>query len=541
MDATLKGVIDLIGSADVEVRCAALLVLTHLAAGDERAVRAVGEALGGRNAVVRDFAVGYFERVRPRDGVGYLVPLLDSPEDALRQRAVEILAPYGQAAVGAAKKLVKDAPRRRLNAVIDLCARVRTAAALDLLFDLMAGNDFDTNRAACDAVSGVVPGLDARARTELLARTEALAAGAKGHRTALVAAAKLFGALADAKARRRLFGMLDKQEPQVVRTHALGALVQCLRGAKLTAAEIDALLPLLESDDEVGVLRPVIHLLDGQTLERSYLAQLNRLADSAQPLVKRFAVQKLGGVDSGAVVKTLIGYLTDDSYARRDQAITSLKKLPAARSALMKELLDCEDERRAWTVADILLAHDRDWKRDTRDALGKKLEAALEQREDRLYTAYFHFLNALDAEALATRVCARADALRKKKDFASAARWLALLKDSPAFDVDARFALAVSELKAHRHALSAVVRRHDPAFDQLRELLRSPFPLGERLRKERVLTPEELFYIAFNFAEGGGEEKGLARELLEHVAAKSSRTKVGKAAKNKLRLLPAAG
>ena len=63
--------------------------------------------------------------------------------------------------------------------------------------------------------------------------------------------------------------------------------------------------------------------------------------------------------------------------------------------------------------------------------------------------------------------------------------------------------------------------------------------MTERLRKERALTPEELFYIAFNFAEGGGEEKALARELLAHVAAKSSRTKVGKAAKNKLRLLPA--
>ena len=66
-----------------------------------------------------------------------------------------------------------------------------------------------------------------------------------------------------------------------------------------------------------------------------------------------------------------------------------------------------------------------------------------------------------------------------------------------------------------------MVRRHDPALDLLRELLRSPFPLAERLRKERALTPEELFYIAFNFAEGGGEEKGVARELLEHLAGQA--------------------
>src|SRR5262249_32308748 len=158
---------------------------------------------------------------------------------------------------------------------------------VDLLFDLLAGDDFDTNRVACDAAIAVVPGLDARARGDLFTRTEALAAGAKGHRIVLVASAKLFGALADPKARRRLFGMLEKKEPHVVRTHALGALVQCLRAQKLTAAEINTLLPLLDADDETGVLRPVIHLLEDQALDRSYLAQLNRLADSAQPLVKR--------------------------------------------------------------------------------------------------------------------------------------------------------------------------------------------------------------------------------------------------------------
>jgi len=537
VDATLKGVVGLITGSDVEARCAALLVLTHLKADDERVVRGVGEAINGKNAVVRDFAVGYFEHVRPRDGVAYLIPLLNSHEEQLRERTVTILVAYGASAVSAVKPLLKDAPRRRLNAIIDLCARVRSSAALDILFTLMASDDFDTNRAACDALIASVPGLDAKARIDLFDRTDHLAASAKGQRTAVVAAAKIFGTLGEAKARRRLFGMLDKEEPHAVRTHALGALVQCLRGQKLTTSEIEALLPLLDEDDEAGILRPAIQLLDEQTLERSYLTQLNTLAESPQPMVKRFAVQKLGGFDSGAVVKTLIGYLTDDSYSRRDQATASLKKLPAARSALMKELLDSDDERKAWTLADVLLAHDRTWRRDTIDALWKKLQGALEERGDRLYTAYFHFLNALDSAALVERVRARADMLRKKKDFAATAKWLGLLKDSPAFDAEAKFALAVAELKSHKHALAATIRRHDTALELLRGLAHSAFPAAEQLRKERALTPEELFYVAFNFAEGDADEKATARELLAHLAAKQGRTKVGKAAKNKLRLL----
>jgi HEAT repeat protein len=539
VDATLKGVVGLIAGPDVEARCAALVVLTHLKADEDRVVRAVGDALNGKNAVVRDFALGYFEQVRPRDGIAYLAPLLDSQEEALRQRAVAILAEYGAAAVSAAKPLLKDAPRRRLNAIITLCARVRSSAALDILFNLMASDDLDTNRAACDALTATVLSLDAKARADLFGRTDDLAGSAKGQRPALVAAAKLFGALADAKARRRLFAMLDKGFDHAVRTHALGALVQCLRAQKLTAAEIEALLPLLHEDDETGILRPAIQLLEDQPLDRSYLSQLNKLVESPQPIVKRFAVQKLGGFESGAVVKTLIGYLTDDSYARRDQATASLKKLPAARSALMKEFLECDDERKAWTLADILLVHDRSWKRDTLDALWKQLQDGLEGRDDRLYTAYFHFLNTLDADALGQRVRGRAEALRKKKDFATTAKWLGLLKDSPALDANGKFALAVAELKSHKHALAATIRRHDPALEMLRGLARSAFPAAEQLRKERSLTPEELLYVAFNFAEGDADDKALARELLGHLVAKYGRTKTGKAAKNKLRLLPA--
>jgi hypothetical protein len=538
VDATLKGVVGLITGTDVEARCAALVVLTHLKAADDKVVRAVGDALSAKNAVVRDFAVGYFEQVRPRQGTAYLTPLLDSQEDALRQRTVTILAEYGAAAVSAVKSLLNEAPRRRLNAIIDLCARVRSTAALDILFSLMASDDFDTNRAACDALTATVPGLEPKARADLFGRTDTLAASAKGQRTALVAAAKLFGALADAKARRRLFAMLDKGLDHAVRTHGLGALVQCLRGQKLSTAEIETLLPLLDANDETGVLRPAIQLLEDQSLDRSYLSQLNKLAESPQPLVKRFAVQKLGGFESGAVVKTLIGYLTDDSYARRDQATSSLKKLPAARLALMKEFLACDEERKAWTLADILLAHDRSWKRDTTDALWKRLQDDLERRDDRLYTAYFQFLNTLDADALAQRVRGRAEVLRKKKDFAATAKWLGLLKESPALDAAGKFVLAVAELKSHKHALAATIRRHDPALDLLRGLARSAFPAAEQLRKERALTPEELFYVAFNFAEGDADDKALARELLEHLVAKYGRTKTGKAAKNKLRLLP---
>jgi len=539
VDSTLKGLVGLVGTVDVEVRCAALVVLTQLAVDEPKVVQAVGEALGTKNVVVRDFAVAYFEHTCPKEGLRHLVPLIDSSEDHLRQRVTRILGSYGAPAVAAVRKLLADAPKRRLNAIIEICASVRSAAALDALFDLMSHEDFDVHRAACDAVIAMIPGVDAKSRTDLWQRSESLLKAAKGHRSATVGAAKLFGALAESRARKLLLPLLDKEYAHSIRTHGLGALVQCLRGEKLSDVEVRALLPLLDEDDEAGILRPVITLLEGQPLDRSHLPLLNRLAEGNQPLLRRFAVQKLGAFDSGSVVKTLIGYLTDDSYARRDQAAASLKKLPAARTALMNELVACDDERKAWTLSEILLTHDRGWKGSVVQALQKKLEGALEKRDDRLYTAYFHFLHTVDAAAEAKHVRERAETLRKKKDFAACTKWLTLLKDTPAFDDDVRFALAIADLKARKHAMVAAVRRHDPTLDLMRDLARSSFPLIEQLRKERSLEAEELFYVAFNFAEGSREEKDLAVELLEHIVAKHGRTKVGKAAKNKLKLLGA--
>lgn len=536
MDATLKGIVGILGKADPETRCAALVVLTQLGVADDKVVSEVRKALQAKNSVVRDFALAYFETVRPRQGVSDILPFLDSDETPLRDRAVALLAQYGPSAISATRKHAAEGPRRRLNATIDLCARVRSSSALDFLFDIMAGDDFEANRAACDALLVAVGNADDKGKADVFARTEHLAAAAKAARPALVAAAKLYATLGEPKARKRLFGMLAHADHAVV-THALGALLQCLRGQKLVASEVDVLLALLVSDDEQGVLRPVVRLLEGQSLDRAYLPQLNKLAESPQPIVKRFAVQKLGAFEGGSVVKTLIGYLTDDSFARRDQATTSLKQLGAARLPLMKEFLDCDDERRAWTLGEILLAHDRAWKRDVSSALWKKLEQSLEKRDDRLHTAYFHFLNTLDPESVGTSVRERAEHLRKAKKFPLCVKWLHLLRDSPALDAEAKFTLSVAELKSHSHSLSPTVRRHDPALELLRELAASTFPTAERLKKERSLEPEELFYIAFNFAEGTLHERDLASELLENLVAKTPRTKIGKAAKNKLALL----
>jgi hypothetical protein len=59
----------------------------------------------------------------------------------------------------------------------------------------------------------------------------------------------------------------------------------------------------------------------------------------------------------------------------------------------------------------------------------------------------------------------------------------------------------------------------------------------QRIRKERHhLDSEDLYWVGFHLAEGAGDEKSLGAELLRMVADKEGKSKLGRHARNKLRL-----
>ena len=78
----------------------------------------------------------------------------------------------------------------------------------------------------------------------------------------------------------------------------------------------------------------------------------------------------------------------------------------------------------------------------------------------------------------------------------------------------------------------------DSPLDLFKQLAReATFPFVQRIRKERNhLDSEDLYWVGFHLAEGAGEEKSLGAELLRMVAEKEGKSKLGRNARNKLRL-----
>jgi hypothetical protein len=446
---------------------------------------------------------------------------------------------FGSAAIRPLAQQVKSASRPWLvNAARGMCS-IRGKAAWQGVMQIVLHGDPEVNKTICDLLTTTIKELDEKELTLLSAEVDALAIGLKEpeQRSVIIAAIRLLGMLGRPQARKWLIGFVSPEHVHIVRFHALVALLHCLRGQDLQKGEFAKLIPLLEEKEFSDTVRVTLDILDAHEMPAEYQSTLVRLLESPHVAVQKFALRKLGDFDSPAAVKTLVQQLDDTDAARRDAAARSLRKIPAARNVLTKEFLTCDNASKAWVIAEILPTYDGKWRRDTLDEAWRRLQNALEA-EDRIHAAYLHFLKQVDAAYTYSQLAGRGAQLRKSKKYRDAIRFLSLLREFPTFAPDEKFALAMAQLKLHAHDVTSVTVRHDSVLDVLADLHRSSaFPVLDALKKEKTVEPEDLFYLGFCFAEGNAEVRSLGADILECVADRYGRTKVGKSAKNKLKLL----
>lgn len=537
MDKTLEQLINLIDKGTVEQRCAALLVAGALKLDGAPVVKSIVAILQQPNPILKDYALRYCEEARPSHALPLLASLLDDSDKETQERAVRWLSGAGQGAVQLLLQQAGEASRQwQLNAARVLCA-VRGKAAFKGLLQLLRSGSDEFNKSVCDLLTPVLREMTPAEQEGFYADVEAFAASLdeKQQRTGLVSALRLLGQLGRPQARRWLFKFVGAEQPAIIRSHALVALLHCLRQQELRKDEHAKLFALLEESDFSEVTRLALELLDAHDLPDDSRALLARLMQSPHSEVQKFALRKMGDFGTPATVRTLVEQLGDPDYRRREVAARSLRKIPEARAALIKELLVCEDASKAWSMVELLGSLEGKWRQDTLAGLWKRLYKAI-QDEDRIQSAFLYLLKQANAEFAYAQLADYGTRLVKAKKYKEAIGFLTPLKEFAEFKPEHQFPLALAQLKLHAHTVTT--HRQHPAVVMLSELHRnSAYPLFEALKKEKSLTPEELFALGFTFAERSGEERSLGADLLQHVATRFPRNKIGKSAKNKLKLI----
>jgi len=612
-------IIDLLDSERVELRAAAAMVLAAVGKGD----RAVEAALTGRlddaDPEVRRIALEALADMGASGIAPKLVPLLRGDDEALAERARELLAQHGAGAEPTLRKEVGTGPVAARRVMAQLLLRRGTKPAVDAVLDQLSDDEFGEPalqlvRAELDRAE---PGTDklvdliekstiARAGLASKALDKAWAAahkakapkpkakaagkpkpgkpapaGTNGHPPAgdplrdpdvvdavavLAGLLRLLGYLARPSTQSLLLKYASADQPQTIRIAAIAGLRRIVahiedrngekagekaaeKADKATEKVIEALIDFADSDD-LAVAQAAVDTLRGARIPEALAKRFAGLAKGKHAFAQKLAMERLPAGGCASALKALIEALGGDDPTARDAAGRGLAKAPESVLPVTRALLATTDEHIARRYAGVLRSHRGHVSHQAIDDLVDRVREYLDLHGRGKATADQIVLERVLAELIADLAPARhvellferARRLRKAgkslEAFSSLKPLLRSRADiDTAIDDDQRFLLALLALESAGDGLLRTTRSDDPVFDQFARLAAKGFPVAKRLARESDVSDEAIYALGFRLLESGdGAHEDLGAELLEGIIEERPRSKLAKAAKNKLKL-----
>lgn len=523
-------------------RYAAAIVLAELKVKDPATIKALAEAVEGEDRRLGRYALQALTEAKAVRTIPLVVRRLVDPDPELRHAAEMFLLAVGDAATDELQRQLKDGLPELRRAAASVLSKLGGRTGLDVLVDSIDGTDpaqLDQTRAALARAVATLDGRSAQAfATKLQARCSKCVA--KGDVEGASTILRVLGELKDVDTSRFLQGFAGADQPPAIRRGALGGLARTLsegRAGKAREALVGELLGCLFEDDYENVVRPALAALHGCPMTPAHEKALVKLLDAPQVSARQLAIRKLGELGTAAAAKALVRVLAAGDHASRGAAREATAKLPKVAPLLVDALLEATTADAARAIATALRSRAAELGPADRARLAEGALDALVgglSRADAMAEIARHASGSILCETAVER----ARKLKKKGDTKAAVALLRTVAALPGFDDAARYELAVMGLTGSSGPVVRVARSTDPVLSPFQALLRSGFPVTNKLAKEKALGDEELFFLGFAFAESHDDaERELGCDVLRIVADRSPRSKLGKSAKNKIRLV----
>jgi HEAT repeat protein len=357
--------------------------------------------------------------------------------------------------------------------------------------------------------------------------------------TAFRGAIKILGFLEIPETQDLLLGFLGPKQPPLVRLEATTALRFALAKGPTKKALRKLIDILIDSDVNVG--RAARDSLTVLKIGSEFSEELAELCASPVGEVALWAIRHLGelatnekGTASKLATKTLQPVARSHEKARAEAACQVLAQLPGGEALLAEALSEAEDEHGAQVLVDVLgPLSSKLAKKEIKlllasgqKNLAKNLAIARKQLEP---------VRSADPQAWADVLRDSMKALLKK-DPARAEAIGNMLSRSQVATTGDKYSLIVQQFAHHNFDPHPRARQRDDTLLQLEKLQSEGFKIADALIKDKKISDEAKQYVGIHFAEKASFEfKNIGAEILEHLAL--GKNKIGKAAKNKLKLL----
>jgi HEAT repeat protein len=406
-------VIALLEHDRVDLRAAAATVLAAVGEGDATVQKGLVARLDDPDAVVRRIALEGLVAHGATGIASNLVTILKRDDEALAERAAQVLATQGAAAEGSLRKELGHGPVAARRAIAQLLLRRGTTPAIeaildqlgdaelgeqalqlirheldggdeklaDLVYKIAAGRVGDAGKRLAEEIKRVEKEREKadkekekgreKGKGKGKAEGKAEKSGANGQpwdpaRDPRVAPAlaehtsllRLLGYLARTSSQSLLVKESSEERPRAVRFAAIAALRRIVAAseAKGTEAAIEALIEYADGDD-LGIAQAAIDTLRGARIPEKLARPFSALARSKNPSAQKLAMERMPAGGGAGAVKALIEALGGDDVTARDAAARGLAKAPEAVLPLVRALLAAEDEQVARRYAGALRSH----------------------------------------------------------------------------------------------------------------------------------------------------------------------------------------
>lgn len=533
-EATLQKLLGLMArDQPSDLRCAAARVVGELGPRSRAVDRALCAGLDDPDPAFRAEALAATGRLKIESALPQLITRLAAggPEAEIAARAAARLGAKGVRALREAMARVAPGLRRRIAAALGAGQTTGAdTAALEMLLD----SDPGVVDAASRSLGLKIPSLSREQRRTLANGVVDTLDGGRGELTPIAEAAllRLLVALEDPRAENAFWQRLDPGLPAELRAAALQGL-----GSLSVPATRDHIKLLLTcaGDPDFRVAAPALIVLRDVRVDARTVRDWLPLFQAPDPAARRFALDKVGDLDTAEVARALLTQLAHPDQDLRKAALERLGRLAKGRSALAQALLSAATPDDAWTFARALAGLAAVLPSRLREPILETASRYL-QTEDRRAEPLLFVLRHGGAQELRDALEQKATAWQSKKHFDKALVYLNVLVRDPGCGEATRFEAAACALKQSPRDLAAESRAADPALEQFARLLhRGEGSLSDRVFKAKWLGPEDLFYLGFHFTEGDRQGTAFGAEVLRLLAKRWPKSKHARDAKHKLR------
>ena len=362
---------------------------------------------------------------------------------------------------------------------------------------------------------------------------------------------RLIGYLARPSTQSLLLKYADPEEPRPIRLAAIAGLRRIVATSEARGTEkvIEALIEYADGAD-LAVAQSAVDTLRGARIPDALAKTFAGLAKSKNSAAQKLAMERMPAGGGASAVKALVEAMAGDEPTARDAAARGLSKAPEAVLPVTRALLATKDEQVARRFAGVLRSHRGNVSNQAVEELVERVREYMDLHFKGKATADQIVLERVLAELISDLAPARhvellferAKRLRKQGKAVEAFGSLKPLLRSradidTAIDDEQRFFLALLSLEAAGEGLIRATHTNDPVFEQFARLAAKGYPVAKQLAREKDVSDEALYALGFRLLEStDGSNEELGAELLQGIIDERPRSKLAKAAKNKLKL-----